>query len=203
MKFDVHTYIEDFICELTGIRYPRKHIKVTVFGLVYGMGVKKLAIRLKLSYDEAAKLKLNVLKAIPGVKWLDGELKSLAKQKKPIYTWGGRRYYSEDDKWIKSKDTGEWERKKFAYKLLNLLIQGSAADVTKQAMIQVNANCDPNHFSMLVQVHDEILAEVPKSQYITQMKKMKEGMENVKLDLPMLTTGKMSSQSWARMKGVE
>jgi DNA polymerase-1 len=198
-RLDVHEFIRQLIFQATRILYERRHVKITVFGIIYGMGIKKLAKRLGLSYDEASNLRKAIYDAVPGIKWLNTELKKLGKAKEPIYTWGGRRYFAEKDKWIVD-EFGEERRKQFFYKLLNLLIQGSAADATKEGMIQVSESCNANVFAMLVQAHDEVLAEVEKGHEKTQMNLMKEAMEDLKFEIPMLTDGKIGAQSWARMR---
>lgn len=199
-ELDIHSYITDMIVQQTGIRYERKHIKITVFGILYGMGIDKLAHRLNLTDEDARKLRQAIFNAVPGMGWLTKELKKCAKNDDPIYTWGGRRYYKEPSKWIKDPRTGEEFKRDFGYKLLNLLIQGSAADATKQGMININDNCDKNYFQMLVQVHDEVLAQVPKSQVEKQNKLMKEAMEDLDFDVKMLTEAKIGATSWARLK---
>lgn len=201
-KLDVHEDARQTIHRIMSILYERKHVKVTVFGLIYGMGIGKLAKRLGISYDEAKKLREAVLQAIPGIKWLDGELQGMAKQKLPIYTWGGRRYYAEPDRWIKD-EYGADVRQRLWYKLLNLLIQGSAADATKEGMLQVTENCDPNRFTLLVQVHDELLAEVDKGCEKKQSLLMKEAMEDLRFDLPMTSSCAMGSKSWARLRKIK
>jgi DNA polymerase-1 len=195
---DIHEFVRQLIHTQQGILYPRKYIKVTVFGLVYGMGKDKLAMRLKIPVEEAVQLKESVLKAIPGVKWLDGELKALCKRKLPTYTWGGRRYYAEPDTWVKVN--GVERRRRWWYKMLNLLIQGSAADATKQGMLNVIDNTNPEYFNILVQVHDELLAEVPRDHVKKQDALMKEAMEDLNFDVPMLTDAKIGATSWAKLR---
>lgn len=197
-KLDVHAYARGEIYRLTRLMYERKAVKIVVFGLLYGQGAAKLAKNLGLSMEEARKLKKAVLQALPGIEWLDKELQKLAEEELPIYTWGGRRYYAELDRWI--EDNGEWRRRRMWYKLLNLLIQGSAADVTKTGMLQVVEACDPRYFTLLVQVHDELLAEVDAGKAARQSRLMKEAMEDLKLDLPLTTSAKTGATSWARLK---
>jgi DNA polymerase-1 len=197
-KMDIHEFIRQLIFRERGILYARKHIKITVFGIVYGMGIAKLAKRMGISREEATKLRIAIKEVIPGIKWLDDELKELCKQEKPMYTWGGRRYYAEEDTWKKVR--GEWKRQRWWYKMLNLLIQGSAADATKQGMLNVTDNTNPEYTSILVQVHDELLLEVDKDKVAVQDKLIKEAMEDLRFDVPMLTDAKIGATSWARLK---
>lgn len=187
---DVHDAVSDIIFEATGIRFPRKYVKTIGFGVLYGMGLEKLAIRLELAMEEARNLKGAYTSALPGIKDLSHELKMTARRDEPIRTWGGRLYYCEAPKMIEGR---MWT---FEYKLLNLLIQGGSADITKQAMIQVHDNCTAR---LAIQVHDELLAVARIGQEKKQMLKMREAMEDIKLDVPMLSEGKMSRKSWGAM----
>jgi DNA polymerase I-like protein with 3'-5' exonuclease and polymerase domains len=73
----------------------------------------------------------------------------------------------------------------FEYKLLNYLIQGSAADCTKEAIIRyAGAKVDGR---MLVTVHDEINISVPRKAAKAEVKRLREAMESVEFDVPMLT----------------
>lgn len=191
---DAHDMIGQLIYEATGIKFKRKYVKETGFGILYGMGLEKLAARLGLTIEEARKLKAEYLRAIPGIRTLQQELKKTAHRDEPIRTWGGRIYYCEPPKIIKGR---EWT---FEYKLLNLLIQGGSADITKQAMIQVNEACNAK---LVLQVHDELLAATKIGSEKREMLRMREAMEDIKLDVPMLSEGKKSSQSWGAMKDWE
>jgi len=197
-KLDIHEFIRQLVNHQFHILYPRKFVKIVVFAILYGRGRASLAKQLSIDVDDATKLKNSVWEALPGVKWLDSELKDLAKNKKPFYTWGGRRYYAEPDKWINVN--GMERRKRFWYKMLNNLIQGSAADATKQGMINVSENVNPEYATILVQVHDELLIEVDKDKVDRQGKLIKDAMEDLDFDVPMLTDAKIGSVSWARLK---
>jgi DNA polymerase-1 len=193
-NLDVHDFAGDLIYEKTGIRFERKDVKITGFGLIYGMGVQKLADSMGCSLETAKQLRNAYLNSIPGIKDLNKGLRECAEADEPIRTWGGRLYYVEEPKLIHGRMMS------FEYKLLNLLIQGSAADCTKQAMINVYENCDSR---IVVQVHDELINCADKGTEAKEMKLMREAMEDVKFDLPMLSEGKMSKRSWSAMKAWE
>ena len=84
--------------------------------------------------------------------------------------------------------------------MLNTKIQGSAADCTKQGMINVWENL--NHGRIVLQVHDELVMSVPKQHAKEEMRRMREAMEDVKFKLPMLSDGEIGARSWARLKKV-
>jgi DNA polymerase-1 len=188
-KMDIHDFAQELILQKTGAEYPRKHIKVTAFGIVYGMGIQKLADRLKIAYEEARDLKNAYLKAFPGIRNLSTEITEILTSGEPIRTWGGRIYYEEIDK--------KYGRD-LKYKMMNYAIQGSAADCTKQAMVNVVDNCKDSRLTL--QVYDEIMINTPKGKEKVEMQRMKEAMESIQFDVPMLSDGKKSARSWGAMR---
>jgi DNA polymerase-1 len=187
---NIHKLIGAEIYERTGYDLPRKAVKTVVFGTIYGYGLDALAEELDATREDAKIIKRALLKTLPGVSDLDRELKAMARDEEPIRTWGGRLYYCEESKFVKG------QYRDFAYKLLNLLIQGSSADITKQAMIQVDDALTDGHIKL--QVYDELLANTnnPKR----DMPLMREAMEDIKLDCPLPTDGEWSAKSWGQMK---
>lgn len=194
---DAHDAVKSLVLTSSGLDYPRKHIKQTNFGVIYGMGLRKLAGRLDIDLEEAKKLRGSVLRAIPGVKTLMNQLKEAAANGEPFYTWGGRRYYCEEPLYVETEDGGR-EKRTFEYKMLNTKIQGSAADCTKDGMINTHERLQ--HSRIVLQVHDELLVSCPKEHAKAEMMRMKQAMEDVKFKVPMLTDGEMGGISWARLK---
>lgn len=197
---DGHDAVQHLVHELLGVLYPRKHIKITNFGLLYGMGVLKLAARLGVDISDAKTLKQAVLRAVPGIKAQNKHMGRLASRGEPFYTWGGRRYYCEEPTFHETSDGGK-ERRTYEYKMLNTLIQGSAADCTKQAMINVDQNL-VSGARIVLQVHDELVLSCPVSKMKKGMKQFREAMEDVRFRVPMLSDGEVGKVSWARMKEV-
>ena len=196
-KMDIHDFCRLLIKDAIGIDFPRKHIKVTVFGIVYGMGLAKLAARLGIDLATAKKLRNAIFKVIPGIERLMKELKRLADRDEPLVTWGGREYFCEEPKRIKEKDmaTGEeyWKWISFEYKMLNYKIQPSAADVTKQGMINVSEQVPQARIA--IQVHDELVCMIRNRKYGPRIA---EAMCDMKFNVPMSATPKYSATSWAR-----
>jgi DNA polymerase-1 len=207
-NMDVHDFVRLLILKEIGIDFPRKHVKITVFGIVYGMGVEKLAARLEIDVGTAKKLRDAVLQAIPGIRGLMKYLKRLAEDDKPLITWGGRQYYCEPPRMVKliNKHTGKpiydefgepvYKSIDFAYKMLNYLIQPSAADCTKQGMINVHEDVG-DKCRIAVQVHDELMVMAPSRKYGPRIAR---AMCDIKLKVPMLAEPKYSEESWARIK---
>lgn len=190
-ELDVHTYIQQLIYKQTHVLFDRHKVKTTVFGIIYGIGILKLSVELGIDQNEARMLKNAVLSVLPGVADLSKRLKQLARTGEPFATIGGRQYHCEQEKWV------DGERRSFEYKMINTLIQGSAADVIKQAMLNMYQNCDA---VLTLQVYDELLALADKGKEHKQMQQMKEAMECVPCDVVLLSDGKQSAKSWANMK---
>ena len=175
--FDPHQFASDVIRETTGYLLPRKKVKITAFSLIYGSGIKNLSAQLDVPYPEASQTKEMYLGALPGLRKLMGDIKRRGERSLPVRTTGGRVIFSEPP----------LNGRSFAYKLLNHLIQGSSADITKQAMI--NYHNSRAHGQMLAQVYDELNIQVPIEHKDTEMALLKEAMEVVPLDVLLLTEG--------------
>lgn len=190
-SLDIHEYVRQLILDETGLDFPRKHIKITVFGIIYGMGIGKLADRLEVDDKTAKKIKQSLFKVVPGIPKLMEGLNELADHDEPLKTWGGREYFCEEPKY--SKDNGRWMS--FEYKMLNYKIQPSAADCTKQGMINVRRNVP--QVRQAIQVHDELVCMAPSKKYGPRIAA---AMCDVNFRVPMLAEPKYSDFSWARTK---
>lgn len=187
--FDVHSHMIAEIKNLYGVTLTREQVKAIAFGLIYGLGLAGLAEKLDTSYDEAKKLKAAYLEFMPGVKNLDEQLRDVAADDKHIYTLAGRAYKCEPDKIIKGV------YRSFEYRLINLLIQGTSADITKDAMDRLDQAL-PNE--IIIQLYDEIIVDT--SNIKKSMSVMREIMERPVLDVPLPTDAEYSKFSWARMR---
>lgn len=190
-RLDIHAFVGQRIAEVTGRELEKRAVKVLNFGLVYGMGLGKLAEALGISEADARAIKQAHRAAIPGLMDLERATKRRGSEGGFVATWGGRRYYSEAPKMV------DGSLRTFEYKLLNYLIQGSAADCTKQALI--NYNSVKKEGRMLLTVHDEINISVPKGAVKEEMRLLKDAMESVKFDVLMLTEAKLGA-NWASLE---
>lgn len=194
-RLDIHTMVQTLIHEITGHLWPRSPVKIVNFGKVYGMGVSKLAESIKDTIDAAKRLSDAHKKALPGVAVLEKTIKANSKAGDCITTWGGREYYVEDPIILPNG-----HKQTFEYKLLNYLIQGSAADCTKEAIIRYHERRKDGRF--LLTVHDEINLSVPKKALDSEMKILREAMLSVEFDVPMLSDGKFGER-WGDTKKYE
>lgn len=175
--------------EKMGKFYDRRPVKNTNLGLIYGMGVGKLALKNDTTVEESAELKKAILQLYPGLKDMYKDMKVRAKSKQPIRTWGGREYYCEEPKLINGRI------QEFDYKLVNVLIQGSAADCTKEAIIRYHAAKHPEA-KIILNVHDQVTVSVPKKIFKAEMEVLRQTMESVEFDVPILSEGAISSTTW-------
>jgi len=194
-NLDPHEMARQLVNNLIGVLYSRKSIKITGFSIIYGSGARGLSGQLGSTYDEANQIKNSYLAAMPDVRDLMYEVQRRGRSGGYIRTWGGRIYYTEPSKVI------EGQLREFSYKLLNYLIQGSAADQTKQSIIDWEAMRDPNNI-FLATVHDEINISVPIDYWHEGMLELREAMNADRLDVPMLSEG-FVGPNWADLEACE
>ena len=193
-RMDVHDHVRQLIEDIAGLRYHRTQVKITNFRRIYGGGAPATASALHVSIDVAKELLAAHGRALPGVKDLSKQIVALAKEGEPIITWGGRQYFTEAPRY----DKRFGREMTYEYKLLNYVIQGSAADATKEAILRYHRH-PKKQGRFLVTVYDEINVSAPKSYYKQEMAVLKESMESIESDVPMLTDGK-TGLNWADIK---
>ncbi|MES2200734.1 MAG: DNA polymerase [candidate division FCPU426 bacterium] len=192
---DFHDNAKAQIERATGRTYSRKAIKTINLGLIYGMGIAKMAAAIGISYQETKDLKDLILSMYAGLKSMQSAMKLRAASKKPIRSWGGRESFCEAPRFDEETN----QMRTFDYKMVNTLVQGSAGDCTKEATIRY-MDAKPKTHKMLLTVHDETLASVPKAEAAKGMEVMRHAMESVEFDVQMLSEGKASPINWARLK---
>lgn len=180
---DMHQFVADEVSKILGRPFARRPAKTVAFSLLYGQGLDALSEALSCSRDEALAIKAAYLRAVPGIRSIQDSIKSSTDRNLPITTFGGRKYYKEPGRLIKDKRTGSQRYADFGYKMLNYLIQGSSADITKQAIINYNAIKKDGRF--LIAVHDELNVSGPRS----EMALLNEAMLDIPLDVQLLSEG--------------
>lgn len=189
---DLHAHVQVLVNDMLHTNFERRPIKNTNFGLIYGMGVGKLAESSGISVETARQLKESILRLFPGLKSMYREMRRRADLGIPIRTWDGREYYCEPPRVVKGKI------QTYDYKMVNLLIQGSAAGCTKRATLNY-CKVKPRHHRLHLITHDQLTASVPRGERDSGMDLMRVCMEAVKFDIPMLTEGKWSAHNWGRL----
>ncbi|MFA7616055.1 MAG: DNA polymerase I [Weeksellaceae bacterium] len=164
-------------------REQRSRAKAVNFGIIYGVSSFGLAEQTSLSRSEAKQLIDTYYETYPVLKdFIDNSIYK-ARENGFVETILGRRRYLRD---INSRNAivrGHAERN-----AVNAPIQGSAADVIKIAMINLQKKLKKDFKTkMLLQVHDELIFDVPKSELETVKPVIKETMESaVKLSIPLI-----------------
>lgn len=162
----------------------RQRAKMINFGLIYGMSAFGLAKRLGMSKAAASGYVDIYFKHYPGVKTYMDQAKLQAQQLGYVTTIFGRRLYMPD---IKSRN---FQLRSAAERAaINAPMQGSAADMMKIAMIQIDEWLRQSDLDvrMIMQVHDELVFEIAKHEVDKAIPKIKHYMENaVKLSVPIL-----------------
>jgi DNA polymerase-1 len=181
---DPHQAVMDIIKRTTGLDMIRKHVKIIGFGIMYGMGVDKLAASMGVTKDEGDKLRNAYYAALPEIRELSLDTRNRGKRGDFIRTWGGRVYYREPN-----------PDRDLSYKLLNFLIQGSSADQTKQSIIDYDKERAPDEL-MLAAVHDELNASVPTENVVAGMARMRGAMDKDRFDVPFCSEG-YAGPNWA------
>lgn len=193
---DPHAVVGAELLRLTGQELERTKIKVLNFQAIYGGGVPAAQRKLNCTYAEAKEYKAFHDKALPGRKVLSEEILKIVRMGDPIRTWGGRLYFPEPPRF--DKKLGRVQS--YEYKLINYEVQGSAADLTKEAIIEWHEHPDRNA-RFLVTVYDELDISAPTEDARRQMGILREVMERPRLTVPMRSSGKWGPNWGSLTKG--
>ena len=202
-KQDVHaaTAAEVFGVDVHSVSPAQRRIAKTInFGIIYGMSSFGLAQQLSLSPSEAQTYIDRYFERYRGVKnWIEAVI-AQARAQGYVTTLTGRiRYLPE----IRAANA---QVRKFAERTaMNTPIQGTSADIIKIAMIRIHKAMTREHAAatMLMQVHDELLFEIPEGDLAASAALIKNEMESAMgLSVPVIVDIK-SGQSWADMKKLE
>ncbi len=154
----------------------RRMAKAVNFGIAYGQGVYGLAETLQIPRKESKEIIENYFKKFAGVKTYMDEIVEKAKDQGYVETLFGRRRYLPE---LRSKNP--MQRSFGERAAINAPIQGTASDLVKMAMLELYEDY-PN--DMLLQVHDELIFELPEKGIEESAAQIKEIMENnVKLEV--------------------
>jgi DNA polymerase-1 len=158
----------------------RRKAKAVNFGLAYGQSAFGLAQNLGITRTEAKDIIDNYFEKFPGIRRYMTDTVNSARKNGYIETLMGRRRYLRD---ITSKN---WTvRAQAERNAINSPIQGSAADLIKIAMIRVHDVMEKAKLKarMILQVHDELVFEVPRNEVEALKPLIHDGMKNAIPDL--------------------
>lgn len=160
----------------------RRKAKEVNFGIIYGIGAFGLANRLEIRNSEAREIIDRYFREFPKVKEFMEKTKKFAKENGFVQTITGRRRYLSQINNQNPTVRAEDERA-----AINMPIQGTAADMIKIAMINISEDFRKNKYEtkMLLQVHDELVFEVKKTEFEEVKKCVTRNMKNaIKLNVP-------------------
>jgi DNA polymerase-1 len=192
--FDIHQHTADRVFGgdlFASPKEKRKRAKIINFSVLYGSGPYALSRELGVTYNEAKEFIDMYFETHAGVKAFIDKIVAEAEQEPEVKTISGRRRYIPEI--LSANRTVKENGKRMA---INTIIQGSAADIIKIAMINIHRRLEEKRLKskLIMQVHDELVFEYPLEEEQELLQLVKQQMEHaVELDVPLkvdLETGK-------------
>jgi DNA polymerase-1 len=162
----------------------RRAAKAINFGLMYGMSAFGLARQLDVERGKAQDYMDTYFARYPGVREFMERTREQAREQGYVETLFGRRLYLPD-----IRASNQQRRQGAERAAINAPMQGTAADIIKRAMLRVDAWLNERHPDtfLVMQVHDELVLEVPEKRLETVRKGVCELMADAaKLDVPLV-----------------
>jgi DNA polymerase-1 len=175
----------------------RRLAKTVNFGVIYGMSEYGLEQATELSREEAAKFITAYFEKYPGVKWYLELTKEQARKQGCVQTMLGRKRIIPE-----INSTNRQVRESAERMAINMPVQGTSADIIKKAMVDIYAEMRKRGLKskMLLQVHDELIFEVPEAE-LTEMRDLVCDLmvHTIKLRIPLKVECKVG-RNWGEMK---
>jgi DNA polymerase-1 len=192
--WDLHAWVVQRVAEMFGKTLPRRIAKNIGFGSIYGAGAAPISKQSRISMADANAFRDMYFSALPSLKELMDDVMETARVR-PITTLGGRVYSCEPPRW----NEAEGRLMRFEYKMLNYLIQPSAADLMKEAMV----DADAYGLDLVLSVHDEPVAEARAVDADDQLEAMRVAMEHndlvSRISVPIISNGYITNR-WSDAK---
>ncbi len=164
------------------------------FGLLYGMGARKLSQTIGVSQKEAKAYIDSYFSSFPTVKNFISKIQREVVERGYVETLLKRRRYFDFE------HANEFQKSGFLREAVNTIFQGSAADLIKLAMNKIFYTLLQEDGKMLLQIHDELIFEVREDVAKSYAKRAKEIMENIyPLKIPLKTSVNIA-KSWGDLK---
>ncbi|MEA1956468.1 MAG: DNA polymerase I [Campylobacterota bacterium] len=170
--------------------------KTVNFGLLYGMGQKKLSVTLGITTKEAKDIIEKYFESFPTVRRFFRSIVDLSKEQGFVETLLKRRRYFDFEN-AKPMFKAAYERES-----VNTVFQGSASDLIKLSMIEINRTIKSENLEakMLLQIHDELIFEVDADKAEEFGEKFKSIMENImELNIPLKASMNIGD-NWGELK---
>lgn len=191
---DIHTRTAALVLGIPEEEVGKKErgmAKMINFGIIYGMGAYGLSRRLGISVEDAHLFINAYFKTYPGVKeWVEKTVREATEKGYTTTILGRKRYF----------ETMKGDDMRAA---INAPVQGSAADMIKAAMINIDKALSDMKSGMILQVHDELVLEVKEEELMEVSSIVKREMEGaISLDVPVVCDIKVG-KNWGRMEKLE
>ena len=184
---DVHRATASEIFDITPLEVTsdqRRYAKVINFGLIYGMSAFGVASNLGISRTDAKNYIDRYFERYPGVARYMDETRQLAREQGYVETVFGRRL------WLPEINSPNGPRRQAAERAaINAPMQGTAADIIKLSMIAVQDWLEKEKLDskLIMQVHDELVLDVPEKELVLVREKLPELMAQVaRLKVPLI-----------------
>jgi DNA polymerase-1 len=166
------------------------------FGLLYGMGPKKLSAEIGVSQSEAKEIIKNYFETFPTVKSYLESIQEDAKSNGYVTTLLGRKRYFDYE------GANGMQKAAILRESVNTVFQGSAADLIKLSMLKISKTIDTNNYdcNMLLQIHDELIFEIQDEKAHKLSLEFSDIMSSIyKLNVP-LECSISIAKSWGELK---
>ena len=173
----------------------RSSAKAINFGIIYGQGPLGLSQALNIPMREAKEYIDQYFRNFQGVRcWIDENIAKARANGFVKTMFGHVRYLPEFNMGVGSMAS-------FAQRAaINTIVQGGSADIIKKAMVDIAQNLHGTEVKMIMQVHDELIFEVPEKELAYYSESIKTKMQNaVKLRVPLLVSAK-AGPNWYELK---
>ena len=175
----------------------RSGAKAVNFGIIYGQGPLGLSQGLNISLRQAKEYIDSYFRNFQGVRrWIDENV-AKARQNGFVKTMFGHIRY------LPEFNMGVGNMTSFAQRAaINTIVQGGSADIIKKAMVDIFRLLQNTPVKMIMQVHDELIFEVPEQELMQYTALIKERMEQaVKLRVPLVASAKAGA-NWYELKKI-
>ena len=191
---DIHLETATKIFGESEAKEKRNIAKSINFGLLYGMGSRKLGQTVGVSTAEAKVYIENYFASFPTVKNYLTSIQEAAKRENCVHTLLGRRRVFDYE------SANAFEKAGFERESVNTVFQGSAADLIKLSMNKLLKEMNPDEGAMLLQIHDELIFEVKEEFAETYAHRAKEIMEQIyPLTVPLVCSVSIGD-NWGELK---
>lgn len=175
--------------------YFRKRAKLLMFCKLYGGGVRKVAYLTDSTVEEAEKFVREFDSQLPGITTFMKRMINRAEREGKIINPLGRTYYIDS---------------RFSYKAVNYLVQGTSADILKNAMIRINTLFETKwkDCHILLTLHDELVMEIPLKYHSKKLMRdiiteMQKDSTEVGIPVPLPVGMKIAKSRWAETIEIE